>query len=357
MSDFRLTLIVILVALIAIIFIHSVWKIRKSNAIELKTESKEAKKFQNLPDVDAPNPEIISEVRVRAKLGETDEEQTAQVHTLVEVDNEQDTDVLNSGAKPLDSGSPKAEDSAEELSSKSEQGAESSSEKEAFLKRQKSLFDAETEDSSNSKTSTQAQKDDLAHSNKPAKPKSSQAEAKPRSEKPEAGKNRQSKKAASSKTSPTLGTEQAKPSVSKVPQEQIVLFVVAQADKPMPGKALMDLFSAHQLRLGEHKIFHRYDATEDNSLYCVANAMDPGHFVVRKMPEEQFQALCMILTLPNAQEDVGSLLDDMLALAGQMAEQFGVHVLDDQKSSLTQQTVSHYRQRIADFKLKNRSPA
>lgn len=229
---------------------------------------------------------------------------------------------------------------------------------------QKSLFDEDVIDEpaapeqiqqklepATAERSPEAEKPSVQEKQPLEKPAAEKVPAKKSSENKKSIRNNNSSAAKAKKTASNKPAPTAKP---PAPDLQIVLFIAAKQNQSIQGQQLLDILTTHHLRFGEYKIFHRYDENEDNSLFCVANAMNPGHFSIKTMPAERFQALCLIMSLPNASSDVKATFDEMVNLAGEIAESCDAIVLDDQKVELTVQTVGLYKEHIAEYQLKNR---
>lgn len=146
---------------------------------------------------------------------------------------------------------------------------------------------------------------------------------------------------------------QAKLSDAPLPEEVLVILVVARDEEGFPGGALLQNVMESGLRHGDMDIFHRHESMSGNGdiLFSMANALKPGTFDIDAMDDTPVRAVSFFMSLPGPRHPKQAL-DLMIAAARKLSHELGGDVKDEQRSVLTAQTIEHYRQRIAEFERK-----
>jgi cell division protein ZipA len=94
------------------------------------------------------------------------------------------------------------------------------------------------------------------------------------------------------------------------------------------------------------KIFHRH-SEEDGSgpvLFSMANLLNPGTFDLTTMGAMQSVGVTLFMT-PNELEEPVEAFDIMLETAEKLAQELQLTLKDESRSSMTKQTIDHYRQK------------
>lgn len=136
----------------------------------------------------------------------------------------------------------------------------------------------------------------------------------------------------------------------------IVVHLVSGADVRIPGRALLQQLLEQGLRFGDMNIFHRHRQTasgNDELLFSVANALEPGTFDIDAMEDQTFRAITFFMKLPGPARPLDTL-DRMLGSARALAEALEAELRDEQHSVLTPQTMEHLRARVQDFERRQR---
>lgn len=135
----------------------------------------------------------------------------------------------------------------------------------------------------------------------------------------------------------------------------LALHLVASAERPMAGRELLAALLEQGLRFGAMNIFHRHQlrSGHDELQFSMANALEPGTFDIDAMEGQQFRAVTFFLKLPGPSAPADAL-DRMLHSAQQLAARFQAELRDDQHSALSQQTISHLREKVRDFERRQR---
>jgi cell division protein ZipA len=126
----------------------------------------------------------------------------------------------------------------------------------------------------------------------------------------------------------------------------LVIHLMADKGQTCSGKLLKDAVFSLGLRYGDMKIFHRH-SEEDGSgpvLFSMANLLNPGTFDLNTMGDMQAVGVTLFMT-PNELEEPVDALDLMLETAEKLAQQLQLTVKDESRSSMTKQTIDHYRQK------------
>ena len=141
----------------------------------------------------------------------------------------------------------------------------------------------------------------------------------------------------------------------EIETEVIVLSVVMPQGQLMSGAALLPSLLTLGMKYGDMNIFHRHQDNAGNGkvTFSLANMMNPGTFDLDNMENFATQGVSMFMTLPNA-GDPFEVYEQMLAAAKQLAQEFNAQILDDKRSVMTKQTEQHYLSKIREFDRKQR---
>lgn len=156
----------------------------------------------------------------------------------------------------------------------------------------------------------------------------------------------------------TLDVEESSENTAQkdpVETEVIVLSVVMNEGHLMSGSALLPSLLTLGMKYGDMNIFHRHEDNAGNGkiTFSLANMMKPGTFDLDNMENFASQGISLFMTLPNA-GDPFEVFDQMLMSAKQLAQEFHGQVLDDKRSVMTKQTEQHYIGKIREFERKYR---
>ncbi|MDF1780281.1 MAG: cell division protein ZipA [Alcanivoracaceae bacterium] len=147
----------------------------------------------------------------------------------------------------------------------------------------------------------------------------------------------------------------SEPAATKSTRQEIldvvVVHMVANDGVHIPGRDLLQQLLEQGLRFGDMNIFHRHRQTtsgNDELLFSMANALEPGTFDIDTMEEKTFRAVTFFMKLPGPSRPVETL-DRMLASAKKLADTLGAELRDEAHSTLTPQNIEHIRQKVQDF--------
>lgn len=142
---------------------------------------------------------------------------------------------------------------------------------------------------------------------------------------------------------------------SKKNHHIIALYVTATNTHLYGGYELLQSLLACGLRYGKMNIFHRheYKTGRGSILFSIASIVEPGTFDLPRMGGFTCPGLILFLIL-NEVDDPMKAFDIMLETAGQLIEDLGGKVLDDEKKILTKEKVIELRCRIREFEEKRK---
>lgn len=140
------------------------------------------------------------------------------------------------------------------------------------------------------------------------------------------------------------------------PDNVLVITAVSTAAEGFAGGLLYRLVSACDLHFGDMAIFHRHEDGSDSGpvQFSMANAVNPGTFDLVTIDQIRTPAVTFFMSMEEPR-DVMHAFECMLATAETLAEHLDGDLLDENRSVLRPQTKEHYRQRIRDFEMHNRS--
>ena len=133
-----------------------------------------------------------------------------------------------------------------------------------------------------------------------------------------------------------------------VTEELIVMNVIADPGTIYSGDAIFGVLGGKGLKFGDMNIFHRSEPLTRAIHYSVANVVEPGTFDMADMEAFRAPGMCFFMQLPGP-EHPAEAFEDMLSVAREVVKRLGGELTDEQRNRMTNQTVEHYRQRIADF--------
>lgn len=139
------------------------------------------------------------------------------------------------------------------------------------------------------------------------------------------------------------------------PEKVITLYVLAPAGVPFRGEFLMEAMAQAGLQYGDMQIFHRMERRggREQALFSVANLVEPGTFDLAAMASFSTRGVVLFLQLPGP-DDAIQAFDAMVAAARSLAASLEGSLCDATRSVLTNQTISHMREEVVDYQLRQR---
>ena len=146
-----------------------------------------------------------------------------------------------------------------------------------------------------------------------------------------------------------------KPVKNEIDPQVIVLSVVMPEGQTMSGAALLPTLLTLGMKYGDMNIFHRHEDNAGNGkvTFSLANMLNPGTFNLDDIENFTTQGITLFMTLPNP-GDAFEVFEQMLNAAKQLAVEFRGQLLDDKRSVMTKQTEQHYIGLIREFERKSR---
>ncbi len=140
------------------------------------------------------------------------------------------------------------------------------------------------------------------------------------------------------------------------PEHVLVITVVSGAQEGFPGAVLHKILKACDLHLGDMDIFLRHEEGSDSGpvQFSMANGVNPGTFDLETVDQLRTPAVTFFMSMEEPR-DVMNAFECMLATAETVARHLDGDLLDENHSVLRPQTKEHYRQRIRDYEMHNRS--
>ncbi|MDT0602210.1 cell division protein ZipA [Thalassotalea castellviae] len=147
----------------------------------------------------------------------------------------------------------------------------------------------------------------------------------------------------------------AKENKKAIDPEVIVVSVVMPENNNISGAALLPTLLTLGLRFGDMDIFHRHEDNAGNGkvTFSLANMMNPGTFDLDEIESFNTQGVTLFMTLPN-EGDPFEVFAQMMSAAKQLSMEFNAQLLDDKRSVMTKQTEQHYIGKIREFERRNR---
>lgn len=141
----------------------------------------------------------------------------------------------------------------------------------------------------------------------------------------------------------------ARPKNQTLQQQILVMHLMAPKGEMLSGSDLQEAALKVGFRYGELKIFQRH-LNEDGSgevLFSMANLVNPGTFDLNTINQMTTPGVTLFMALDDLENPVDAF-EVMTESVDTLADKLGLSVLDETRSSMTRQTIDHYRQRARD---------
>ncbi len=138
------------------------------------------------------------------------------------------------------------------------------------------------------------------------------------------------------------------PEEPDVPDKFIQINLVAR-EAPFRGTDIFDAAYSAGLEHGDMAIFHRRERGEEGGaiIYSMASMVEPGTFPTDDLQHFFTRGLTFFMQLPGSEEGL-AIFSDMLFTAERLAATLNGEVQDQNRSSLTKQTIEHIRGEIME---------
>lgn len=162
----------------------------------------------------------------------------------------------------------------------------------------------------------------------------------------------------SSKTEVKTRQEDNKQRPARIGQP-LMMFLLAKENRRLMGYEVLQTILAIGLRFGEGDLFHLYDETKKSgiapeaatALCSLAAATQTGSFDLNNMGAFQAKGLCLFMSITGNATVDALRFHALYQTALQLKDGLDVHVLDDQRQPLTEESFKRYA-----FLLNNQAP-
>jgi cell division protein ZipA len=126
----------------------------------------------------------------------------------------------------------------------------------------------------------------------------------------------------------------------------VLPLLVASADgAPFPGERVENLIEEIGFEYGVLSIYH-YPGELGETLFSLMNGVKPGTFDRGNSASFATPVLALFMQLPLNSSSESLILDQMIDIARDIADQLGGEVLDDQRLPLTSESIDRYREQL-----------
>lgn len=129
----------------------------------------------------------------------------------------------------------------------------------------------------------------------------------------------------------------------------MVLNIMSPKGHVFTGEGIHAVMTSAGLTHGEHKIYHYM---QDNlAVFSIANAVEPGFFEISRLQSISTPGLAIFMELPGPVE-CRKAFETLLEISQRLATALSGELCDENRSALTQQTISHLKEKIEAYRLK-----
>lgn len=132
----------------------------------------------------------------------------------------------------------------------------------------------------------------------------------------------------------------------------IVLNIMAPEGHVFTGEGIHAVMTSAGLDHAEHQIYH-YPQGKD-SVFSIANAIEPGYFELSNLKSITTPGLAVFMQLPGALE-CRKAFDLLIEISTRLADALSGVLCDENRSVLKQQTISHLREKVEAYRLKQQT--
>lgn len=145
---------------------------------------------------------------------------------------------------------------------------------------------------------------------------------------------------------PAAAPQNASPDVGKAAEPVVLPLLVASADgAAFPGDRVESLIEEIGFEYGALSIYH-YPGELGETLFSLMNGVKPGTFDRGNSASFATPVLALFMQLPLNSPSESLILDQMIDIARDIADQLGGEVLDDQRLPLSSESIDRYREQL-----------
>lgn len=146
------------------------------------------------------------------------------------------------------------------------------------------------------------------------------------------------------------------PSRQRERDKVMLLYITAPRNRPFTGVTLKASLQRAGLQLGQFSIYHYFtpeDTAQTQPLFSVANMVAPGTLSDTDVAELMTPGITLFFLLNQSQQP-HQAFETMLATSHELARDLSGSIVDEQRSSVTNQTLAHLREDMTQWLLRHR---
>ena len=132
----------------------------------------------------------------------------------------------------------------------------------------------------------------------------------------------------------------------------IVLNIMSPQGQFFTGEGIHAVMTSAGLIHGEHKIYHFMQ--NKIAVFSIANAIEPGFFELEQLQNISTPGLAVFMELPGPLE-CRKAFETLLEISQRLATALSGELCDENRSVLTQQTISHLKEKVEGYRLKQQA--
>ena len=132
----------------------------------------------------------------------------------------------------------------------------------------------------------------------------------------------------------------------------IILYIMSPKGHVFAGEGIHAVMTSAGLKHGEHQIYHYLEGRE--AVFSIASAVEPGFFDLTNLQKVTTPGLAVFLQLPGPVE-CRKAFETLLDVSGRLAEALSGELCDENRSVLTQQTISHLKEKVETYRIKQQT--
>ncbi len=137
---------------------------------------------------------------------------------------------------------------------------------------------------------------------------------------------------------------------ASVQEEVIILSLMAPEGEFYNGMQLLDAMELCGLHHGDMGIFHYLELDTNQSLFSIANVLEPGSFDMETIGEMETPGLALFMQLPAPIDGEKALLT-FVQQAKRLKEQLGGRLTDRQRRELSRETLDELKQTARRYRV------
>lgn len=132
----------------------------------------------------------------------------------------------------------------------------------------------------------------------------------------------------------------------------IILNIMSPKGQMFTGEGIHAVMTSAGLIHGEHKIYHYMQ--DKVAFFSIANAVEPGFFELSQLQSISTPGLAVFMELPGPIE-CRKAFETLLEITQRIATALSGELCDENRSVLNQQTISHLKEKVDGYRLKQQA--